>query len=108
MELKKHEFVKLDLKSRPGEEGSETCTLNVRFYDSGTPREWIDWRKNFKKVVIGHSSLMTGMDKCNMAGTLLCGDALCVINQAALDDGTETNEHLQVMTEAVTKHVFPY
>ena len=29
VELKKHEFVKLDLKSRPGEEGLETCSLNV-------------------------------------------------------------------------------
>ena len=75
MELKKHEFVKLDLKSRPGEEGSETYALNVRFYDSGTPREWINWCKNFEKVVAGHS-LTTGPDKCNMARTLLCGDML--------------------------------
>ena len=70
------------------------------------PREWIDWHKNFEKVVVGHS-LTTGPDKYNMARTLLRGDALRVFNRAALEAGMETNEHLQQVMNVVTKHVFP-
>ena len=36
-ELKKHEFIKLDLKSCPGDDDLETCTLNMHFFDSGAP-----------------------------------------------------------------------
>ena len=36
-ELKKHEFVKLNLKSHPQDDDLETHTLNVHFFDSGTP-----------------------------------------------------------------------
>ena len=106
-EPKKHEFVKLDLKSRPTDEDLETYSLNICFFDSGSPREWIEWRKNFEKVVKGHN-LTSGQNKYNMARTLLRGDALRVFNQAATDAGTETNDHLQVVLQAVTKHVFPY
>ena len=42
-----------------------------------------------------------------MARTLLRGDALRVFNRAALEAGTETNEHLQQVMNTVTKHVFP-
>ena len=42
-----------------------------------------------------------------MAHTLLRGDALRVFNRAALEAGMETNEHLQQVMNAVTKHVFP-
>ena len=105
-ELKKHEFINLDLKFHPGHDALETYSLNMHFFNSGTPSDWIDWHKIFEKVVIGHS-LTDGPDKCNMVHTLLHGDTLQVFNQATINAGAVTNEHLQEVIEAVTKHVFP-
>ena len=69
-EPKKGEYVKLDLRSNPTDENSETFAVDVRFFDSGTPRQWINWCKDFEKVILGHN-LHTGPSKYNMAQTLL-------------------------------------
>ena len=98
-------LIKLDLKSCPGDKDSETHALNIHFFDSGAPHEWIDWHKNLKKVTVGHS-LAAGQNKHNMLHALLHGDMLHAFNQAVLDDGMRTNEHLQAVSEVVTKHIF--
>ena len=78
----------------------------MHFFNSGTPSDWIDWHKIFEKVVTGHS-LTDRLDKHNMVCALLRGDALRVFNKAASDNSSETNDHLQAVTEAATKHMFP-
>ena len=54
-EPKKGEYIKLDLRSVPDDPNSETYSLNIRYFDSGTPAQWIEWLKNYQKVQIGHS-----------------------------------------------------
>ena len=98
--MKKHEFVKLDLKSHPGDDASETYSLNAHCFDSGAPSDWTDWHESFEKVATGHL-LTDGLEKHNMACALLCGDALRVFNKAVLDAG------LQAVTEVVAEHMFP-
>ncbi len=103
---KKGEFIKLDLHAVPGEANSDTCQLEVRFFNSGSPRQWIEFLKTFQKIVAGQD-LSTGPSKCNMARTLLKGDALRAFNEAAITHGNETNPHFADCLAHVTKHVFP-
>ena len=50
---KGQEQLKFTLRSNPKKEDSETYTLNVRVYGSGTPEEWIQFRKDLERILIG-------------------------------------------------------
>ena len=105
-EIKKGEFLKLDLRSVPTDAESETYSFNFPFFKQGTPAEWIQWRKNYQKVQVGQN-LTTGPSKYAMARQLLEGNALRVFNTSATTHGNETNEHFTAVLEDVTVHVFP-
>jgi len=54
-ELKKSEFLKLDLKSNPGDPNSELYSINVTYFKHGTSSEWICFNKTFKKIIVGQN-----------------------------------------------------
>jgi len=81
-ELKKSEFLKLNLKSNPGNPNSETYSICIPYFKHGTPSGWIFFNKTFKKIIVGQN-LKTGSAKYTMARTLLQGDALRIFEKAA-------------------------
>ena len=103
---KKGNFIKLDLHTVPGEAESDTYQLEVRFFNSGSPRQWVEFVKTFRKVVAGQG-LNTGPSKCNMTRTLLKGDALRAFNKAATTRGNDANPNFTACLDDVTACVFP-
>jgi len=105
--LKKSDMLKVDLKTHPEDPTStDTYSISVRFFDHGTPQEWIDFLKSFRQVITGQN-MVEGSAKFAMARVLLKGDALRVFNSAAVTLQTETSSHFTSCINDVAKHVFP-
>ena len=104
--LKKSEYLKMDLKSNPGEVTSETYSINVPYFSHGLPYEWIQFLKTFEKVVKGQN-LTSAMSKFTKMRMLLQGDALCMFESKATGL-QETQDNFIVCKNAVTHHVFPH
>lgn len=110
-ELKKGEFIKLELKTNPGDESSEVISMNAPYFNHGSPKKWIDFIKTFNKIIIGQS-LTTGPSKFSMARMLLQGKAERAFERKAHsfvdgDNLHETNENFDSCMQAVTMQVFP-
>ena len=101
--LKKSEYLKMDLKSNPGE--VTTYSINVPYFSHGLPYEWIQFLKTFEKVVRGQN-LMSAMSKFTMMRMLLRGDTLHVF-ESKVTGLQETQDNFIVCKNAVTHHVFP-
>ena len=106
VELQKGEYLSLKLQSTPGVENSQTYELSVPFFGSGTPEQWLKFRRDLDRVLTGQN-LTTGPSKYAMARRLLDGDALAKFNERALFHGNETSEHFNAVMQDVTEHVFP-
>ena len=104
--LKKSEYLKMDLKSNPGEAMSEMYSINIPYFSHGLPYEWIQFLKTFEKVVKGQN-LMSTTSKFTMMRMLLQGDALRVFESKATGL-QETQDNFIVCKNAVTHHVFPH
>ena len=105
-EPKKGDFLKIALRTNPTDANSDTYSLNIRYFRTGTPEDFLKWRKDYDKVIRGQN-LTTGPSKYAMARNLLQGDALRVFNTAASTEGNETNENFQKVLNALTRHIFP-
>ena len=105
-EPKKGDFLKIALRTNPTDSSSDTYSLNIRHFRTGTPEEFLKWRKDYDMVIRGQN-LTNGPAKYAMARTLLQGDALRVFNNAASTESTETNENFQKVLNALTRHIFP-
>mgnify|MGYP007134103953 CR=1 FL=1 len=103
---KKGDHLKIDIRSVPEDPNSKTFSLDVRFFQSGTPKQWLDFKKTFDKVIVGQN-LTTGPTRYQMARTLLKGEALRVFNLSTMERGTETVEHFNQVMDDVTAHFFP-
>ena len=103
---KKGDFLKIDVRSVPEDPNSETFVLDVPFFQSGTPKQWLDFKKNFENVRVGQN-LTTGPAQYQMARTLLKGKALCVFNIAATEHGDETVKHFSEVMNDIMKNFFP-
>ena len=73
----KGEFLKLDLRSDPTNEDSETYSFSIKFFNFGTAEDWLKWTRDFNKIVRGQG-LTTGVARFAMARNTLLGEALCV------------------------------
>ena len=98
--------MKIDIGSIPEDPNSKTFALDIRFFQSGAPKQWLDFKKNFEKVRVGQH-LTTGPAQCQMARMLLEGEALHVFNLAATEHGDKTVEHFCEVMNDVTKNFLP-
>ena len=81
-ELAKDQYLALKLKSVPGQATSAEYTLNVPYFQSGTPEEWLKFLQNLDRVFVGQN-LTTGPNKFSMARRLLAGDSLSHFDRKA-------------------------
>ena len=115
-ELGKDDYVTLKLKTVPRSASSAEYSLNVPYFRSGTPEEWLKFQKNLRRVFVGQN-LTTGTHKFSMARRLLVGDSLSHFEKAAnsfvtvddneVEDRNETSENFELALQAVTEYVFP-
>ena len=105
-ELKKSEYVMMKLRSDPAVAESQTYELAVPYFRSGTPEEWLLFKRALLKVIV-RQNITTGPNKYAMVRCLLEGDALAKFNEKVLQRGNETNQNFDLVLHDVTEHVFP-
>lgn len=122
----KRNYVTLKLRTNPSVASSPTYDRIVKYFETGTPEEWLVFTRDLKEVA-------TGQNVRNAAGIfaltrmLLRGDALAIFENHILevrkklekelpeaeveaevdDDLVETQESFVTAIQAVGKHIFP-
>ena len=104
--LVKGEYHAYKLRTNPTDNTSPTYELSVPFFSTGTPEEYLKFKKNLDSVAAGQV-LTDGPKKYALARCLLQGDALTTFEAKAASAGTETVPHFNECLEAVATSVFP-
>ncbi len=105
-EVTKDSYLKMKLRSTPTDADSPTYELEICYFKSGTPEEWLKFKKNLNRVIIGQN-LTTGPTQYAMARRLLLGNCLAVFNNKAEELQNETVSNFKLCLKAVAKDVFP-
>jgi len=105
-DLTEGNYVTLKRKTRPGDRDSATFHLPIPYFKSGTPKEFLKWKRNVEKVISGQGAT-DGPSKYTLTRRLLDGNALTAFNLKAEEFETETNPNLLEVIEDLTRHVFP-
>jgi len=111
-ELHKGDYQTYKLRNVPADENSPVYELSVPYFRTGTCEEWLIFRKNLEKVILGQN-VTNGPGRFIVARRLLEGDALTVFNNEAQTHTTnngnasETAATFALCLDAVTKSVFP-
>ena len=105
--LTKGEYLAYKLRNDPADDTSPTYELTVPYFSTGTCEEWLKFRANVDRVLLGQH-VTTGPAKFLVARRLLTGDALSVFNAALEELGAnETNNSYELCMDALARHVFP-
>ena len=80
--------------------------MSVRYFDNGTPEEWLMFQKALAKVLIGQN-ITTGPSTYGMARRLLKGKALSYFDESALLHGAETLIHYEEVMGDISNYAFP-
>jgi hypothetical protein len=99
-------YLNLRLLAVPGNNDSPTYSMPVRYFDNGTPEEWLMFQKALSKVLIGQN-ITTGPPTYGMARRLMEGAALSKFDESALLQGAETLVHYEEVMKDITNYVFP-
>ena len=105
-DLQKGEYHSYKLRNVPTDDKSPTYELSIPYFSTGTPEEWLKFRKNLKKVLTGQN-VTSGPGCYLVAKNLLQGDALARFENAATARGNETVTNFSQVLDDVTAHVFP-
>lgn len=104
--LKKSDFETVDLLTDPTDVDSLRRKVEVPYLRSGTPLDFVEFRKNVEKVIAGQNAT-TGPQKFRILKSLVQGEAESKLNSILAEQGAETNaSFLQAMNE-LAKHFFP-
>ena len=90
----------------PSNTDSLQYELKVRSFSTGSVEQYILWKKDLEKLIIGQS-LELASDKFTMTRKVLEGNALAVFNQHAHAAVEETEANYETCMEGLAKHVFP-
>ena len=104
--LQKGEYVILKCRTVPGDAKSPTYDLPIPYFKTGSPEEFLNWRKSLDKAMIGQDCT-TAEAKYGMARRLLDGDALAAFNQSANSFTSENLASFDHVIAELTAHVFP-
>ena len=99
-------YITLKLRTVPNDDNSATHDLSVPYFNTGTPEEWLRWKRDLGRVLQGQN-VTTGPGRYSMTRRLLEGDALAAFNVAAGNHGNETNDNFMRCIADVTAHIFP-
>eukprot|EP00957_Ditylum_brightwellii_P009509 717896-Ditylum_brightwellii.AAC.1 len=94
------------LRTTPADTDSPTYELSIPFFDEGSHKEWIKFRRGLQAVLKGQN-VMQGPASYAVAKTLLKGNALTVFKQAETSHRYQTVPHFKKCLDDVVAHVFP-
>ena len=106
MKLEDGNYVSFKLRAVPTDPGSQLYSLSVPYYATGTPEQWILFRKNLSKVLVGQN-ITTGPPTYAMTRRILEGSSLAKFEESTIERGTETLEHFTKVLEDMGSYVFP-
>ena len=103
--LQKDAYITLKLRTSPADADSQTYDLTLVYFNSGSPEEWLRFRRDLRKVLVGQN-ITQGPPMYAMARRVLEGDALSRFNTVANDHGNETTANFALCLNDLTTHVF--
>jgi hypothetical protein len=105
MDLKKNKSLSLKLISDPTNADSQTYERTIKFFNSGTPEEWLIFLADLKRVLVGQN-ITSGQGKYLMMRRMITGDTLAGINKEAAQLLHETSTNFEFAVKKVSTHVF--
>ena len=100
------DLVKEKCRMNPADVNSEDYELTIPIFRKTSPKEWLDWMKNFQRAIVGHNPT-TGAANYALARRLLEDGALQAFENAAHMTGNKTNDNYKLVIKAITAHVMP-
>jgi hypothetical protein len=88
-DLKKNKCLLLKLRSDCTNVDSQTNELTIKFFNSGTPEEWLIFLRDLKLFLVGQN-ITNGPGKYLVMRHLIMGDILPVFNKEAMELVRET------------------
>jgi len=96
----------LKCKTRPGDPNLAKYDLPIPYFKSGTPEEFLKWKRNVEKGISGQGATDVP-SKYMLTRRLLDGNTLTAFNLKAEEFDSETNPNFLDVIEDLTRHVFP-
>jgi hypothetical protein len=94
------------IRTNPTDKDSQTYDMKVLTFHTGTVEEFLLWKKDLNKVLVGQN-VLSAPDKFAMTRRLLDGDALAAFNTKASTCSQETDTNYTLCMQALSTHVFP-
>jgi hypothetical protein len=92
------------LRTNPNDNHSQTYDMKVLTYRTGTVEEFLLWKKDLNKVLVGQN-VLSATDMFAMTRRLLDGDALAAFNTKAVTLSQETEANYTLCMQALSIHV---
>jgi hypothetical protein len=99
-------YMSFKLHAVPTNPDSQLYSLSELYYTSGTPEQWILFRKNLSKVLVGQN-ITTGPPTYAMTWPILKGSSLAKFEESMLTHRTETLEHFNEVLNNMGSYEFP-
>ena len=94
------------IRTNPTDKDSQTYDMKVLTFHTGSVEEFLLWKKDLTKVLVGQN-VLSAPDKFAMTRRLLDGDALAAFNTQAAMYSQETDANYTLCMQALSTHVFP-
>ena len=104
--LTKGQYVEYKCFSSPGDTDSPAYNIQIPYFGTGTPEEWLMFLDNLDKALVGQH-ITDGPRRYEFTERLLKGDALATFRLKTLEVGTRTVDHFDEVMARLTEHIFP-
>ena len=95
------------LLSTPSDPKSITYECKTYAFDDGSPEEWLEHVKTYKKIIVGQN-IKTGEPAFTMLKRLLKGKALTDFERIKVDEAyTNSMDNVKEMLKKLTEEIFP-
>ena len=98
--------VKLTLSTEPGNLNGKTLNKEFKIFRTGSPEEWILWRRDFNEICIG-MAIFSGANHNRMVRQLLSDEPLKEFESKLATFATETVANCNTALDAVAVQIFP-
>jgi hypothetical protein len=98
--------IKLTLSTEPGNLNGKTLNKEFKIFRTGSPEEWILWRRDFNEVCVG-MNITSGANHNRMVRQLLSDEPLKEFERLLATFATETVANCNRALDAVAVQIFP-